>query len=68
MKKKIKEEARFNLIDPLDKWELELDNYVKETGSGMAGLFVEATNEKEALKYFKNLIKIIKEKEVKIES
>ncbi len=56
------EKAKFDLIMPYDKWEMWITNYVKETGTGNAGLFVEAKTEKEAKKKLKALIKIIQEK------
>ncbi len=58
------EKAKFDLVMPFDKWEMWLTNYVKETGIGNVGLFVEAKTEKEARKLLKVLIKIIQEKGV----
>lgn len=59
-------EAQFDLTTANKKWELWLNEFVKETGIGNVGLFAEADNEKQALKYLKNLIKIIKDNKIKI--
>ena len=58
--------AKFDVVMPFDKWELWITTHVKETGTGNAGLFVEAKTEKEARKLFDNLIRVIKESEVEI--
>jgi len=67
MENKENKEAIFDVICPDNKWELWLNGFIKETGTGNIGLFVEAKNEKEAIKYFKALIKIIKENSVKMD-
>ncbi len=64
MKKTKEEKGKFDVVMPRSQWEMWITNYVKETGTGNVGLFVEAKSEKEAIKYFKTLIKIIKEKGV----
>ena len=58
--------AEFDVVCPSNEWNLTLNGFVKETGVGNCGLFVEAENEKEARKLFESLIKVIKDSEVKI--
>jgi len=63
---KIEDKAKFDFVEATKRYEFWITNYVKETGSNNVGLFIDANNEKEALKYFKALIKIIREKGVEI--
>lgn len=65
LKKEIKK-GRFDLVMPLNQWEMWITNYVKETGFDNCGLFCQAKSEKEARKIFKSLIKIIQKKGVEI--
>ena len=61
MENKQKDNPKFALVEPYtNRWYYVLENCADETGIGDAGLYCEAKTEKEARKYLKNLIKIIK--------
>jgi len=57
--------VEYNFVSPEKIWKFNILADVDKTGYGDCGLFVEAKNEKEAEKYLKNLIKIIKENNFK---
>ena len=54
-------EVKYDFVSPFMEWKFIINANVDKTGSGDCGLFVEAKTEKEAERYLKNLIEIIKE-------
>ncbi len=58
--------AIFDVVRPRKEWNLNLNDFVEETGTSDCSLFVEADSEEEAIKLFESLIKVIKDNEVKI--
>lgn len=65
--KEEKKEVRVDLIEPTHQWEMWLKDCVKETGYENCGLFCNAKTEKEAIKIFDNIIKLIRERGIKID-
>lgn len=54
----------YDFVEPNKEWRFIIHADVKKTGCGDCGLFVEAETEKQAEKYLKNLIEILKKEEL----
>lgn len=57
-------EVEYDCVNPYPQWEFWIKASVDKIGTGNCGIFINAKNEKEARKYFKELVKIIKNEEL----
>ena len=64
LKKEKLRKIELSIVEPAKEWKLNIEGNAEKTGCGDCGLFVEAENEKEAIKSFRNLINIIQNKEI----